>query len=156
MITSTLKFTRVPLAHVVPLALLCAACARASKTIGPGSTVSRDPASAATACHERWGEAYDARTSDGRRAYVEAPHAIRVRHGVALLGSPTFIWETAGSFVDSLGHNSSAVEPKPFVGILLRPDGAVSPIRRPPNVHGAFRDVMATGGKDGIIDVFFA
>jgi len=155
MITSTWKLTRVFLAHAVPFALLGAACARTSTTAGQSGAVSRAPVPTAV-CHESWGDPFDARTSDGRRIHVEAPHPIRVRHGVALLGSPTFVWETAESFVDSLGHNSSAVDPKPFIGILLRSDGTVSPIRRPPNVRGALRDVIATGGQDGIVDVFFA
>jgi hypothetical protein len=143
---TTGKSTRAVPACAVLLVLLASACARAS-TVSP---------EVARSCHEGWGDAFDLRTTEGRRIHVEAPHPVRTRKGVALLGSPTFVWETPDSFVDSLGYNKSAAIPNPFIGILLSPGGGVTPIRRPPNVTGAIRDVIVTGPNNGSIDVFFA
>jgi len=132
------------------LALLDAACAHPATN----AHASADTRDSSASCYDSWGQAFDLRLPDGRPIYVDSPHAVRVRNGTALLGSPTFIWATPDAFPDSLGNNPTGVDPKPLLGAVLRSDGTIAPIPRP-NIQGPLREVIVRQAAQGSIDVFF-
>ncbi len=79
-----------------------------------------------------WPAPHAVATADGRPVYVEAPYPVRFAGGLALFGTPTFVWRSPTVFADS-GQSRPAIhrEPDAFVGVIVDAGGTARVVGRP-------------------------
>ena len=139
------------------IAILFLGCGVAGCARAPLATARAEPSSdhAVGPCPLEWAAPFDLRLPDGRRVYVESPHPIATRRGVALLGSPTFVWERPDAFFDSAGRNRTVASQGQYVGALIDDAGRVSMIARP-DVRGHIGEILVAERDSATIDVLWA
>jgi hypothetical protein len=96
---------------------------------------------------------------DGRPAYVESPAVLRTSGGVALLGSPAFLWAERDTF--DLGPSAGVLDTAAYlarlrsnhslIGFTLGSDRAATPMQRPN--AGIVRRLVAASGVDGTVHI---
>ncbi|MGH7668501.1 MAG: sialidase family protein [Gemmatimonadaceae bacterium] len=91
---------------------------------------------------------------DGRPIYVEAPVPVRFAGGLALLGTPTFVWNTPTVFADTGATVRPLVDPSRLAGVVVKSGQGATLVPMPP---GATRMLapQAVPRDDGSLDVFW-
>jgi hypothetical protein len=152
-----------PLALLLALAfvvgVLAAGCVPAQRGGGGGGRLS-DPMLAgavrdSVCAGGGWLPVLEPRLADGRRLVVAAATLVPLRTGLALAGSPTFVWHSATQVVDTTGHQTAkpGLYPDPTTtsaGAVLRPDGTFELIPFPPGVHFITRQLALPDGRGGM------
>lgn len=83
-----------------------------------------------------WSAARPMTDSGGRPIYVERPHAMTVHTGIALLGTPSFLWAapTAFDLIDSVTPQSSRMHAA-IAGVVLQKGVVGYPVQLPPSAR---------------------
>ena len=105
----------------------------------------------------RWRIATDrgARTARGQPVYVEQPAALALPAGLALFGSPSFVWQDSAVFasIDSAGHRPDAGD-FALAGLLLDSAMTPRPMPLPPGVARMLAPRVLPGPR-GVADVYW-
>ena len=101
-----------------------------------------------------WSAPSQLRLPDGRPVYVEEPIPVSLHHGLAMLGSPTFVWRSATIFADSSPAPVQPLDRRTLAGVVLQPAGSVRLVRMPSGVERPLA-LRALPRGDGDLDVFW-
>jgi hypothetical protein len=103
-----------------------------------------------------WSKPMPVVAANGSPAYVEKPFVVAVRGGFALIGTPALIWQSSGAAADTAALSAGAKPPLfDLAGLLLHPNGTVSPIPKPPGV-GQMISPRAVQANDSAAHVVWA
>lgn len=101
-----------------------------------------------------WTEPSPVQLPDGRPVYVEEPVPVGVDHGLAMFGSPTFVWRSATIFADSSPASAEPADHPILAGVVVQPAGSVRVLRMPSGVQRPLA-LRALPRGDGELDVFW-
>ena len=156
-----------PLALLLALAflvgVLAAGCTPAQrggsqpalKGPGAGAGAAQNAARDSACAGGGWLPVLEPRLADGRRLAIASPTLVPLRTGLALAGSPTFVWYSATQVVDTVGLQTAkpSLYPNPTTtsaGAVLRRDGTFELIPFPPGVHFITRQLAIPDGRGGM------
>lgn len=111
----------------------------------------RERVSTASCAAARWTAPRQLASTDRRPAYVETPRIVVTRTGIAMFGSPAFVWGTTEGFAPPGMRSDPGRALRDFLlaGLLLRRDTTVEPIRMPAGVHHMDGPRAVSDGRGG-------
>lgn len=101
-----------------------------------------------------WSAARALSLPDGRPVYVEAPVPAPYAGGLALLGTPTLVWQTPTVFADTAALGAPLASPDSLAGVWVDGRGVARLVTRPPGAR-RFMAPRAVPRGDGTLDVFW-